>query len=75
MYLEWLVPAEGEIGICNPVFSFYMARAQRLRADYKNRFLVSLRKKGTRTPVLCFVLLLRFERDKFRKTKGATPPR
>ena len=53
----------------------YMAWAQRLRADYLNRFPVSLRTKCTRTPVLCFVLLLRFERDNFRKTKGATPPR
>ena len=28
-----------------------MARAQRLRAGYYNRFLVSLRTKGSRTPV------------------------
>ena len=52
-----------------------MARAQRTRADYKNRFLVSYRKKGTRAPALRFVLLLGFERATFRKTKGATPPR
>ena len=44
-----------------------MARAKRPRADYKNRFLVSYRKKGTRAPALRFVLLLRFE--------GVTPPR
>ena len=52
-----------------------MARAQRPGADYKNRFLVSYRKKGTRAPALRFVLLLRFERATFRATEGATPPR
>ena len=52
-----------------------MARAQRPRADYKNRFFVGYRKKGTRAPALRFVLLLRFERATFRTTKGATPPR
>ena len=52
-----------------------MARAQRPRADYKKRFLVSYMKKGTRSPALRFVLLLRFESATFRMTKGATPPR
>jgi len=52
-----------------------MAQAHRQRADYKKRFLVSYRKKGTRAPALRFVLLLRFERANFRRTKGATPPR
>ena len=52
-----------------------MARAQRSRADYKNRFFVGYRKKGSRAPALRFALLLIFERATFRTTKGATPPR
>ena len=49
------------------------AQAQRQRADYKNRFLVSLREKGHSHSGFCFLLL--WKGILTARHKGATPPR